>query len=555
MPKADVVVRMIAQDANVLRTFRAVQQGILTVEQALAKVGGASGKAQAKTSKMFGSVLRNAASMATAMVGVGSAMQVVSTISQLLRKELANLKAVQDSFADQQITVAVAEARAFNALTPGGDLSVGDLSSLVRKKASGAPLPNIFLAIEGALAARGALSEKEAVEAVLAVPRLRPDIATDTDQLKAFAIGTLQLRKSFKGTTADQAVSGVQQLFRGARAEELPQLSRAIIGGISQARAFGNDKDSFRFLSGLILGVGQRAEDPTGRRTVTGTIGFLSQIKQATGQDLGPKARIEEQLAFPLSGKGRGEEIRKRLVGDVFAGKTKEELQKQREVASPELSFQARTKIAFIEVLTPMSKTWDEINAAIQKLPGLNEEAVKLMKQQQRLIAVQPGQQALQAELAGRQALQTMRSNPVIGVKGTLARNLRELLVSSGRTATEADARSLLARISGSQDVIGTLESFEATARGESRRLGRSRPGGGLFVGGGLDVEGPRIPPTVAALEFAKAFIVLADAIKAQTEILKEAQTRPLQVNITDNGEQRLGFIPADALNEQIPPP
>lgn len=485
MPNArgDVEIRLSAEEYQIVRAFlRTRQEGIGGLAKEFDSLNQKSQKSGKAAQGQLAGITRQANSAAAAFFGVGGAIASLGTLAATLRSELEMIRQLQRGSGESQLSIANAQRRAAFALGTKGvdsDMSIQEVTDILRGSKSGVPIEQLLLEFEKASSSRGSLSARAAAETVAMAARMRPDL--DTESRGSMVTAALALQKAY-GASPAETLAGVQQSLLAARTEDIGAFSRNLIPNISQARSFGGDKDSYEFLASLFLGVGQRSEDPSGRRTATNTLKFIEQImtlaktKGIVGQD----ATVEETLKTLTSGEAGSdaEKLRQELVG-VFNKNLDEIPAEFAELKQAELNSEAKTRVALLEVLdrSRTSKTWDEINAAQQKVAGLNDTAVKLMNDQLEVLKRLPEQQAAESSRALEQSLQRLRMGDPAGVTGLSNEQVTELLRRSGQSVVTSTigewGRSIGAASGASQEaqirrqisqLEGQLESLEGTS-------------------------------------------------------------------------------------------
>jgi hypothetical protein len=141
------------------------------------------------------------------------------------------------------------------------------------------------------LSSRGSLSAKTALDIVASVNKYAPHL--DAEGRKSLGEGSIELLKIWGDKTPDQAVAAIFEGAGAARTTNLGDYGRNIATAVTQAAAFGGNQDDFQYLASLVTGIGQRAGDPTGRKTKTGTLGFLKQVREATQGEM-PNASVKQ---------------------------------------------------------------------------------------------------------------------------------------------------------------------------------------------------------------------------------------------------------------------
>lgn len=489
MPDArgNVHIRMSAEDANLWRAFdRARKDGIGGLADEFSKLGNKSQKSGKQAQSSLAGVTMEAIKAAAGFAGVGSVISGLTTLASVLRNELAEIERLQVSSGRAQLSVGNAQRRAMFALGVQGvdtDLSIEDVTEQLKNSRSGVPLETLLDVFTAASSSKGSLSAQQALDTVLATAKLRPDLPVD--DLKTLATAAVALQKAYQGTTPQETVAGVQQSLLAARTEEIGALARNMIPAIAQSRSYGGDKDRFEYLASLFIGVGQRSEDPTGRRTATNTLKFLEQI-QTLAISRGIVAQdstVENTLKVLRTGEAGSdaERLRQELVG-VFNKNLEEIPTELQEFGKGALLSEAKTRVALLEILDRNSDnvTWREIRSAQDKIAGLNERAVQLMEKQLSVLQTLPEQMAAENSRAIEQALQRIRAEDPTGITGLTNEQMKEVMQRTGSSAIRANIDSWLrtasapgktqsqqidSQIRELTDQRNRLESWRATTR------------------------------------------------------------------------------------------
>lgn len=452
MPDArgNVNMKLTADEADALLKWRRViREGPEAFARSARRAGKDGKRAGSETTQGMSSVAREAGRAATTLLGVGTAVGALITFTQVLRNEIDQILRRQNLSGTSQVRFGDAFRRAVFALGNDPHYSPAQLRADLLADRSGVDPALLALESEAALSARGQLRPERAQQTVAVAARLRPDL--DTESRRSLVSGALALQKGFN-VSPNEAVAGVIQSLSAARTEQLDVFSKNMISAIAQSTAFGGDQDSFRELASLFIGVGQRSEDPTGRRTATNTIKFIEQIVSLSKQRgiVGPDANVTNTLRTLLSGApgSEAEKLRQELVG-VFDKQLGEIPREFEELKKAILLGEARQRPALLEILdkSQTSKTWREIKTAQDKIVGLNQEAVRVVNGQLETLRRMPDQQAADNQRIFTAALEKQRIEAQSGVTGISAEQLRETLARSGQFSAEASARVWLSQL------------------------------------------------------------------------------------------------------------
>lgn len=265
----EVVITMTAQEAQAVASWQRITRAAKQHDDQLKQV--------AKTSKETGDKgVATFQEMAGSLVGSLSAWGAVTTAAGLFKRELDEIIARQDRAAGRQESIAPMFRRAASVAR---ELTPDSLFQQVSRVAAGQEqASDLFATFEAATSAAGSkMSGQEILDAVLASAQQRPDL--DRGARTALVSGALQLQKTFGGDI-QTATAAVQQSFGTSRAENVGAFSKAVVPTVTDLAAQGGGKDSFRDLMGLVVGFGQRTNDPTGDRTRTALASLAKQARE-----------------------------------------------------------------------------------------------------------------------------------------------------------------------------------------------------------------------------------------------------------------------------------
>lgn len=374
----EVVITMTAQEAKAVAAWQAVTRAVKQNEDQLKKTGDAAKRAGDAADDAFGGLGGEISQWATGMAGFGSVLGGITTAYQLLRQEIEKTNAVEAKAAVAQIEAESARRRA---VSLAGDLNKDDLTRALIENANGVDAKDMFLAFEAATSAAGAgVSRANVRDAVIESARLRPDL--DMNARTALITGGLQLQKAFGGDIPT-AMAAVQQSFGTSRAENLGAFSKAMVPTVADLSAQGGGKDSFRDLMGLVVGFGQRTNDPTGDRTRTALASLAKQAKETaiTKGLVGKDASVLESIEA-IRGNAK---VQSELLG-VFAQNTtgKSAAQLKRDMKKGTLTAEAAQFQAAVELFQGGDNaTTKAIAGATQANMGMTPAALKEIEKTQ----------------------------------------------------------------------------------------------------------------------------------------------------------------------------
>ena len=519
MANTNVVLELTASDAKALNAILAVTQRIKGLGGAADDVGKKSDDAGKKGASGFDQFQKK---VGNTLLTLGSAVGIFRTMKAGIAEIGREWDLTADKhrrYANQQISVAAAQRGAALALGTGSDVNLMDMTKRVEAGAAGLPLAEVYGQAESALSARGSLSAGTALDIVASVNRYAPHL--DADGRKSLGEGATELLKVWGDKSPDQAVAAIFESAGAARTTNLGDFGRNIATAVTQAAAFGGNKDDYQYLASLVTGIGQRAGDPTGRKTKTGTLGFLKQVKEATSGALGDGASVREQLEWLHSEAGKS--AREQLVGSLSIAAT--DAQK-----SGDLTGEASTYVATREVLQKGSQTWKEIDSAATKISGMNDVAVTNINKLDREMRAMPSQSVAGVSRIMEGGLQQLGQNDVVGALGQQSVDkMRELLVGTGVYGREADASAMLSRLGMPGDRVSAVQSILTDVETRAQYLAAPKPRPGVHRAGGISgMGGPLNPQDRPANELelknAEALFEVAQLLREQIEIMKTSQ-------------------------------
>lgn len=286
------------------------------IDASLQRLSTATEKTNRTTEGMFTQATAGAKAFAAELGIVATAAGVVQMASAAALRTMEEIRARQKAAAMEQVGFAGAH-RQFAQVLSGQSLQSGTERVLGIAAQTGVQPVAATLAAEGALGALGGLTNAHAFAAVEEAAKYRPGPSTSAGELGSIAQAIMSLQKQDRSISAPGGMAFIKSTLAASRVNDLEAFGTNLLPMITNARSFGSDKDSLRYLASMAVGIGDAADDPTGRKTGTGFTGFLKQIKAATASDLGPTASVEEQMKF-LHGTEKGTSIRKKLLGPMF---------------------------------------------------------------------------------------------------------------------------------------------------------------------------------------------------------------------------------------------
>ncbi len=364
----------------------AAQTALDRIADGLDKIASKGAKAGGSVDGMFGNIMGGVDSLTGKLTGLLSAGALLSKIQQEFVANYERVIAMEKRSTDSQIEWATAERMIGRSLDPD-EMKLSVASQRIRDFAAGhgGGAAGMGLAVVGALSGKGDLSADTAISAVEYAKTVRPDM--DSSGLNVMAQGILSIQKSIPGTSTKQAGAVFQNTFLAARAVNMEALAENIIPAIAQGRAVMGDTDKFEDIASLVLGTGQRADDPTGRKTGTNTIKFLEQLKiHAMGAGMSQDANFVDMKKF-LSGTDKGMAVVKDLLGPFAKGgdASPEFLEDMKDKMG--LHAEAKFLVGDVEFLQSLlgvkTRTGDLIDNARKQVGGINDAGVAAAQRRQ----------------------------------------------------------------------------------------------------------------------------------------------------------------------------
>lgn len=506
----DVSVKLSVQEADAVASFLAFARSVNKTGDELEKTstkGERGGRKAATGWKEFGGeVAKVGAAFLAAQGGAAGFQKLLSMVNEELRIH----QQLRKQAADQQISAGNASRRAIYALGKGADVTPEELTERVQKGAAGTDPAAAYLEAEAALSARGSMKASRALDTLEMIHRYRPDLPSE--DRRHFVSAALELQKVY-GSSAEEAVASTMEMIASARTTEAGKMARNLVQGITQSRAFGGDQDSFRYMAALQLGIGQRAGDPEGRVSRTGLLTFLRQLKTETSPVLGNDATVQQQLEWITSADKQATQIRQQLLGPLSE-------KADEKAKDPQLRSEAQTFVAISELLKPDSKVWTEINSALERISGLNSQAVENMRQMDARIRAMPSQQATEMAKMIKQTQHEMQSEVSDAIRSIVGEGARDLLQQTGVYSKFAQWQGFkLDTLGGDTQPIGAYQHLEKLIESRRQELMMSRQLGVGGIAGAGYVAGP----SPGDVRTAERLAGLEQKLERQIELLEQA--------------------------------
>jgi hypothetical protein len=385
MSDTSVVVQLSAQDAELVAAWQRARKSVTDFETAIGRVGKTGQRAGKEVKDSFDPIADSTRQVSGIIFGISTATGAAVAAARLLRAEWDAILQRKKEAQGLQVDVNSAFRRAAMVAT---EIPSDQLFQRVVSGANGVKPEELFLSIEAGISASGNIPNESVLRTALASAKLAPYF--DQESRSAAITGSLTLQKAF-GVKPEEALAGVMQSFVAARTETPGEFSRTLAPAAANLRALGGGKDSYEFLMSELVAFGQRAGDPTGRKTATNYINLARQYKEeAVSAGLVDRhASLEESLSAV-----RGSpKIQQKMLGvfaDTSLGTSSSAMLKamrKHKSQGGELSIEGRMFVAAMETLqqdqdSPENKTAEERRAARGKLLGLTPAAVEAIESQ-----------------------------------------------------------------------------------------------------------------------------------------------------------------------------
>lgn len=294
------------------------------IDSSLQKIAAQGAQTQAKVDTLFDKGVAGAqaflGAVGIATTGLGLARAAFAQFNH----EWDNALARQKAAADMQIGFADAQRRMANVLSRDTSLSQATQRVVGIASSTGTAPAQVALSMEQALSGKGPnLSDQSAFAAVETAAKYRP--GSSAQEIGSIAQAILSMQKGDSSVTAPEGMAFIRSALRAARNTDIQSFATYNLPAIVQAKAFGDGSDTYQDLGAMAIGIGQRADDPTGRRTATNFINFLKQIKINTAPHLGANASVKSQFDF-LFNTEEGNRIRSKMLGPMAGGKSLDDL-------------------------------------------------------------------------------------------------------------------------------------------------------------------------------------------------------------------------------------
>lgn len=477
-------------------------------------------KTQQSMDGMFEKGVLGATTMIASVAGVTTAMQAMSLATRAAIATYDDWQQRQKKAADTQVTFADAQRRFGNVLGAGTTLDAATRRVQSIAQRTGTKAETVGLALEQALSAKGpALDDESAFAAVSEAAEYRP--GSSVQEIGSISQALLSMKKADPRLNTRQSMAYIRSALRAARNTDIESFATYNLPAIAQAKGFGDGSDSFAELGSFFIGIGQTADDPSGRRTATGGINFLKQIKLATSDALGNNASVKSQFDY-LFNTEAGTDIRKNLLGPLFG--SDEGIEQGSDFASDlarkligrdvDLKSEAKLFIPLVQFLRGgKNTTWDNIRAAQRDVRNeFDPRAVADFNAAERAIRQHPLQRAAQTRRAlanARQGLELDNDNPVAGLKQDYLDTLQAAGVRWDVRATEGWDLDW-----NSGDDRSTLETMRSQTLGRTNRWRSS--------------QGAEFTPNAPGIE--SQFELLIQKIDEQLELMRKPQEVKLDI-------------------------
>lgn len=482
---------MQARSQQGVAAINAMTASIGRLENALARTARAGRTAGAKQAGAWGGLAGNIQSTIGMMLGVGTPLMAIYTGTALIRQEFERMLQLGRDAKEFQENRGIAIERAVSALRSRSTTSPEDLVKTIKDiaKDTGASQIVVAQAAEGILAAGGAGTAEQALEATRASLKLDPGTATagDVSAITNLSVATKATKDLFPKLTQQQVAAFVKESFTAAFVRNPEKFAKNILPQTVLAfetSTHGLDlteKERRREFEGMLAevqAITQVSKDPEGRTSSTAFNKFVVDLMRFTTQK-GFTGRHTEQLAFfqslprleqqeflgPFLSQDLSDEERKEFL-DLFGKKSKIG---ERRLPKEQFGGRAKTKpVMALLAAGGDSVVTDNIEAA-KRFTGHMEDAEKVVLAQNRELrrlkeTMSP--QIKQAATVGKE--QTLGNEPRAR-RAEMLEILDTQLAAAGLTWAERRGLKLQVSLaplrSEEQEIATTIEMLEEVRR------------------------------------------------------------------------------------------
>ena len=507
--------------ANVAQAFASVEafaKYLQSVGFQAAAVGVKSQQSGVQAGSALGNIARNAAQVTATFIGIGSALQAISTATAAIRKEYEALKTFQNESADQQVRVAAAfrgVQASMSALSPELlDMTPDDIYKIAHTGVGGLDPEQTLRVFRASIsAALGEVPLSERIKVAQQAILWRRDL--DEQDVAQYSSSATSLVQQYGGT-AKQQLAMMTMAESLSRVEDPQKFAKYIVSAVSQLAGFGFTEGQAFSIANAI---GTRASESEGQITGTQSITLMKKVMEETAAKypgVRGMAAVEAFRSDP--------ELRKRVLGafDIDV----ENMLKKAKAGGRALDLDLKSTIpgrgrAFIpsvEFLTKAgvdTKTKQYYEESLRVMPTL-EAAVLRMEEVVRQTQASSHDLTFQMRNLVEEFRFTRQSQAGQGIAGEMAR-LLELLPNLGiGSANIAEVESLISRVGSADDaaIPGRLKAVKDKLVQIEWETKRTRyPSFGERLGGEYATPGGAMLPSGSDLSLAETLRRLANGI------------------------------------------
>jgi len=278
MPRAQIIMEISGDEAKAIASMQRVIDKQREQIDALKEGGAESRRTGTAMQRAFGrTTLNMVRSLGTALGVTGGLAGAIV----LVRKELETLQQTQLRASESTTTLAnaqIAFRRNLGATTEAQRLWADQRMKEI-SKATGVKLSDLYVRGTSAISARGPLPPELALEAIKASAELVPE---SLEEGTAVVGAVLDLAKLLKTKDPEAILGFLGSVSEKSRVTDWGLIGQTVAPAITRALQFGRTDE--RQAAALYAALGQASADPTGRRTMTGMIGFVDALEKFFGE-------------------------------------------------------------------------------------------------------------------------------------------------------------------------------------------------------------------------------------------------------------------------------
>lgn len=417
------------------------------------------------TGNMFTRGIEQAGQFAWGLVGVQNVAQALQTTLRLVTAELDNINQRSRKAMETQVGAAGAEQAFLRALGPASQQERTQRTVQIQDTArkTGVSMPDVYRLAETVISGAGAgFAHQKSMDVTRMVAEAYRFDRPETQ--KAVAQAMLSIMKGRPDVSAEQALAGVINLIPVSRQTEVGPLATYAIPAIMQLSSYFDpsgkpSSEDWKSIGGFVMGVGQAADDPSGRRTATGTANFAKQmVMQSRARPFGFTGRSFDEWqqwagVAGYTGTPEGLAFRKQTLGALWGADADQADAPDSPVAQLVTMFKQKYQLhteakvfpallAYLrgEPQAPANLRIKEATEAMRLLEA--PESLTVAREMQAGVEAGPAQRAARIQSRVRGGWQGMAFDDTAGgVRGALMEELPKLLQQAGGWAITTKAR------------------------------------------------------------------------------------------------------------------